>query len=83
MSTERIKMQGRKVEKQRELKELERKADNLVINVRNYVDPFEDWLDLQVEHGQQAMNDLFDVVREGKKIRREIDKLNRELGEDR
>lgn len=81
MSTERIKMQGRKVEKERELKELERKADNLVINVRGYVDPFEEWLDLQVEHGQQAMNDLFDVVREGRRIRREIDKLNRELGE--
>lgn len=81
MSTERIKMQGRKVEKERELKELERKADNLVINVRGYVDPFEEWLDLQIEHGQQAMNDLFDVVRKGREIRREIKKLNRELGE--
>lgn len=82
MSNERIKMQGRKVEKQRELKKLERKADNLIMNIRDYIDPFEDWLDLQVEESKQAMNDLASVVRKGKSIREDINKLNKALGEN-
>lgn len=78
---ERIKMQGRKVDKQRQLKQLERRADNLIMNVRDYIDPFEDWLDLKVEESEQAMNDLFEVVRKGRQIRRDIEKLKKALGE--
>lgn len=81
MSNRRIKLQGRKVEKTRKLKELERKADNLVMNITDYIDPFEDWLELQVEESQQAMNDLYDVVRTGRKLRKDINKLKEELGE--
>lgn len=81
MNNERIKMQGRRVEKKKKLDELERKASNLIMNVRDYVDPFEDWLDMRVDEGQQAMNDLYEVVRKGRQIRDDIKKLNQALGE--
>lgn len=81
MSNRRIKLQGRKVQKQRKLKELERKADNLVMNITDYIDPFEEWLDLKVEESQQAMNDLYEVVRNGRQIKNDIEQLKKELGE--
>lgn len=79
---ERIKMQGRKVEKRRKLKDLELKADNLVSSLRERIDPFEHWLELHTEQAQVAMLELHKVVLEGKRIQIDIRKLEKALGED-
>jgi hypothetical protein len=81
MMNERIKMQGRKVEKQKKLKELEIQADNLIGTVRDHVDPFEEWLKIDSSHALRAMQELNETIQKGRIIRGDILKLEKALGE--
>lgn len=82
MSSERIKLTGRRAELRQKLDELETRGANHMITIRDLVDPFEEFTSLEVKRAEQAMISLRTLVLEARKIKVQIDQINRELGDE-
>jgi len=63
-----------------ELKQLELKADNYIITIREKLNPYEDDLcNLDIDHALSAMTDLKKVWLEAKERKEKIAKIEKEL----
>lgn len=81
-ASERMKLQGRRSELRGELVQLEARAENHMITIRDLIDPLEDWMDLEVLRAEQAMISLRVIVQQGQEIRDKIKKINKSLGDE-
>lgn len=77
---ERVRLRGILVEKKIILKNLEIKADGLVISLRMNLDPYKDIIELPAEIINSQANELANTIIMAKELAREIKKLEEELG---
>lgn len=80
-NSERIKLQGRKAELTEEIKELETRGSNHLITIRDLIDPYEDFIALEVERAEQAMISLKVLVTQAREKKELLDKVKKDLGE--
>ncbi|MEJ5227205.1 hypothetical protein [Thermodesulfovibrio sp.] len=67
-------------DKKKCLKELELKADNCIITIRNLIDPYvEDFTTLKIENARTAMEDLYKLYLEAKTLKEQIKRLESEI----
>jgi hypothetical protein len=67
---------------QRELKTLEIRADNHIINIRNKIDPLLDFDEIEIDHAEQSVISLKVIIKEAQKIRERILKINNQIGDE-
>lgn len=79
--SERIKLLGRKAELKDKLEELELRAENHIITIRNLVDPFERFDKLKTKQALQAMKSLDSLVSQALEAREQLERVLEELGE--
>ncbi len=80
-NSERIKLQGRKAELTLEIQELETRADNHIITIRDLIDPYEDFTDIEVDRAEQAMISLKVLVKAAQEKKDMLQKIKKDLGE--
>lgn len=69
-------------EKKNRLQELELKANNYIIIIRNIVDANaydEDFTELALDRAKTAMDDFYKLWTEAKELKAQLDKLEREV----
>jgi hypothetical protein len=66
----------------RELKTLEIRADNHIINIRNKIDPLLDFDEIEIDHAEQSVISLKVIIKEAQKIRERILKINNQIGDE-
>ena len=79
-SSERIKLLGHKAELEQRLEELETRAANHIITVRDTVDPYEDFTRIEVERAEQAMISLKALVLQARQKKEALEKIKKDLG---
>ncbi len=80
MNLERTHLKAKFAENKSKLKELDLKVSNLIIVIRNLIDPYEDDVTrLETENALQAVNDLYNTVEEMKELKEKIEKQKRML----
>jgi len=77
---EKIRLKGRLSEAKTRLKELEIKADGLIISLRLHIDPYKKLVELQGELIAQQAQELAQIYEEAKKLKAEIDRMEADLG---
>lgn len=82
MSSEYRKLRGMRMDLQRELKTLEIRADNHIINIRNKIDPLLDFDEIEIDHAEQSVISLKVIIKEAQKIRERILKINNQIGDE-
>lgn len=80
MANERIKLTGRRAEILEKLREFETRGANHIITIRDLVDPYEEFTELEVDRAEQAMISLKVLVEEAKKLKEQLEKINKALG---
>lgn len=81
MSSERIKLQGRRAELKEELQELDYRADNHISTIRDLIDPFTNFTELETDRAKQAMTSLDIIVKRAKEVKKQIAQISAELGD--
>lgn len=80
MANEILMLRARLSAKKEEFKQLELKAENYIISIRETLDPYEDdFTNLEIERAQQAMQDFYILWREARKLKEQIEKMDRNL----
>ncbi|HDH01104.1 MAG TPA: hypothetical protein ENG80_04780 [Nitrospirae bacterium] len=80
MSKERLALKGRLIDKKKDYREAVRRADSLIITIRDIIDPYEeDFTDLDLARSQVAMNDLCKLKKEARDLKEQIDRMERDL----
>lgn len=82
MSSEFRKLRGMRMDLQRELKTLEIRADNHIINIRNKIDPLLDFDEIEIDHAEQSVISLKVIIKEAQKIQERIRKINDQIGDE-
>jgi hypothetical protein len=80
MSEERLKFQGRLLEKQNERDRVELRIKGLVASIRNCIDPFADIEDLQAEIAAQQTVELANLRIHWNELGHEIVAIRKALG---
>lgn len=78
--TEKLKLQGRRAELKEKIEDLQFRAENHIMTIRNLVDPYENFYNLKTKQALQAMKSLDIIVDQAKEAKAQLDKINTELG---
>lgn len=82
MSSEFRKLRGERMQLEQDLKTLEIRADNHIINIRNKVDPLLDFDEIEIEHAEQSIISLKVILKEAKKIKARLEKISNLIGDE-
>ncbi|WP_020403750.1 hypothetical protein [Gracilimonas tropica] len=82
MSSEFRKLRGERMQLKQDLKTLEIRADNHIINIRNKIDPLLDFDEIEIDHAEQSVISLKVIITEAKKIRERLDKISKLIGDE-
>lgn len=82
MSSEFNKLRGERLQLKQDLKTLEIRADNHIINIRNKVDPLLDFDEIEIDHAEQSIISLRVIVKEAKKIKSRLNKISDLIGDE-
>lgn len=80
MSNELAVLKSKLADNERQLRELTIIADNLIINVRESLNVYVDFLELPLEGTLQDMKELHSTWQKAKKIKALITKMKKDLG---
>lgn len=77
---ETILLRARIAEKKRRLNDMTFRADQHIITLRDIIDPYtEDFTDMDMQRAMVYINDLNGLVKEGKELKADIARLERDL----
>jgi len=80
LKEEKIRLKGRLTEAKSQLKELEIKADGLIISLRLHIDPYKKLTELEGKIIAQQSNELARICEEAKRLEAEIKEMEADLG---